>query len=135
MKKIILTILLFCLIPFYANAGNLADLTIRTMPDISQPCGIGALGCCVYQTDTIYIRNNYNLEMFKSVLLHEIGHYLMEDVSYEMYQNVFGEGTYHEVSEKAANHFVSFITLGKFRNIIMSKIEIDFFIWIIGNNH
>ena len=133
MKKLILTILLFCLIPFYANAGNLADLTIRIMPDISYYCGLNALGCCKYVNDTIYIKSGYNEDMFEFVFWHEMGHYLMEDITYEEYQKVFGVGTMDELAEIAANRFHSFVILGKFRNLFMSKTEINFFTRIIQN--
>ena len=96
MKKLILLLLPLLFVPFFVNARSIADLKflIDDCPDYPE-----ALGCVYYETKTIYISPKVIPVALPFVLTHEIGHYFMEETTYQEYQNVFGQGTLYELKE------------------------------------
>jgi len=131
LKALICFLLLVSICP--VSARSLKDVEFRLEDNPAELCGDAVeivLGCYIANKNLIVIRNGLRGELLKLVITHEIGHYFLQDVSYEEYQKIFGQGDFYGLREKAANKFYEFIW---FTSSLEQK-YINFFIGVIGKN-
>ena len=122
----LITIAIFLSFPFLISARSLDDIDFRFETSLEGICPSGkmALGCFNPNNQTISIRTDLNLVTLRFVITHEIGHFLMQNITLKEYQEVWGEGTLHELSERAANQFNTYIWL---RHDYLTDKEVKFF--------
>ncbi len=123
MKKLLFIFLL--LIPLSVNAYSVSDLNFKVDKSLEGICpsGNSAFACLDYNTKTVSISLSVLPSFLPFVITHEIGHWLLQDITLEEYQSVFGEGDYHQLSEMAANRFYEFV----FMNFMLTQTENNFF--------
>jgi hypothetical protein len=124
MKKL-LVLLAILLIPTFIQARSLKEITLKVEPVVyCTSKKIAAWGCFSSATQTITIKSGLTPLRRTLVLLHELGHFFTQDVSYEEYREVFGEGTKRELEEEAADKFIYFV---RHPNVLSEK-EMEFYI-------
>ncbi len=112
MKKIIITAILALLFPVIVRASVLEGPNLILTANVKTDCqNDAALACFNPNNQTIYLSKNLNSGTLKFALTHEYGHFLMQNVELEEYQEVFGKGNMHDLQEKAANSFYDFVWL------------------------
>lgn len=112
---------------FTAKAGEILNVKVGDLIGIC-PSGNEALACLDYGINTIYLSDNLNEGVLRMALTHEIGHWFMKDLTEQDYQ-IFGEGTFHELEERAANKFDTFV----WYDFILTEKEKEFFNDLIKN--
>ena len=106
---LIATLLLFPLL--FTQARSISDVRIFISDDIHKDCQyvVKDVEGCYASPDKIYVSSKLSLFRFKYVLLHEIGHFLMDGVSEEIYNEVFNPTSFMMpmgvLREFAANEF------------------------------
>lgn len=111
MKTLIIIILLLLPLSFGNAKVDFSGLSFVLSDDIQLHCRTTSLdtqGCFLEESDAIVISNLVDIRYIRTVLLHEIGHFLMKDVSLEEYQAVFSEWMCQEkecLRETAAIYF------------------------------
>jgi len=131
MKKL-LVVIIFCLLwSSTVSARSIKDVEFIFRANPTE-CGNIAkagdfvLGCHIPRKgkDLIVIRTGMNRALTLMILTHELGHFYLQDVTYEQYKKVYGEGSYHDLNEKAANEFYYFVWFPT----VIPKTHYDFFV-------
>lgn len=123
--KILVSILVLLVGFSVAQARSFSDIDFILTGKIEDYCPSGrqALGCFNPNNQSIALRDDLRPLVFRSVLTHEIGHWLTQDLEVEDYA-IFGTGTLHQLQERTAIRFVEFVW---YPFLMSNKIKLFFF--------
>ena len=107
---ILASVFLFGSVP-HAEARSVFTAPITISNDINKDCGLPQAinGCYIYSTDSIFIKSGLKGNTYLFTVFHELGHYIMRDVSEAKVREAF-KGTesmsWAQLQEYAADSFI-----------------------------